>query len=56
MFYGKSSVQQTGLRAGRVLLQLHPALDLLHCRPVRSSVRMPQHRPEAHRVLLLGLV
>ena len=30
MFYGKSSVKQTGLQAGQSVLQLHPALDLLH--------------------------
>ena len=56
MLYGKFSVYHTSLRAGRAVLQLHPALDLLHCGPVRSSVRVPQRRPEVHWFLLLGLV
>ena len=38
MFYGKSSVKQTGPQAGREVLQLHPALVLLHCGPVPLSV------------------
>ena len=29
-FYGKSSVCQMGPQAGLAVLQLHPALDLLH--------------------------
>ena len=29
-FYGKSPNKQTGPRAGRAVLQLHPELDLLH--------------------------
>ena len=56
MFYGKSSVKQTGPRAGRAVLQLHPALRLLHRGPVRLSTRMPQRRPTVHWVLLLGTV
>ena len=38
--YGKSS-KPTGPRDGRVVLQLHPALDLLNHRPVSSGVQMP---------------
>ena len=38
-FYGKSS-QPTGLRDGRAVLQLHPALDLLHHGPVREGVQV----------------
>ena len=38
MFYGKSNVEQTGPRAGRVVLILPPALNLLHRRPILSSV------------------
>ena len=33
-FYGKSPNKQTGLRASQVVMQLHPALDLLHHVPV----------------------
>ena len=52
-FYGKSP-NQTGPRGGRAVLQLHPALNLLYHRPVRSSVQMPQRRPEVHSELLMG--
>ena len=45
-----------GPQAGREVLQLHLALDLLHCGTVRSSVQMPKRRPAVHWVLLLGLV
>ena len=54
MFYGKSYAKQTDPQAGRAVLQLHPALDLLHRGPVRSSVQMLQLWPEVQRVLLLG--
>ena len=33
IFYGKLSVNQMGPQAGRAVLQLHPALDLLHRGP-----------------------
>ena len=56
MFYGKSFVKQTGLQAGRLVLQLHPALDLLHCVPILLSVQMPQIQTAVHWVLLLGSV
>ena len=52
-FYSKF-LKQTGLKDGRAVLQLHPALDLLHHEPVRASVRMPQSRPAVHWVLLMG--
>ena len=38
-FYGESP-QQTGPGDGRVVLQLHPALDLLHHGPVRKGVQV----------------
>ena len=38
MFYVKLPIKQTGPRAGRVVLQLHLALDLLHRSPVCKSV------------------
>ena len=56
MFYSKFSVYQTGPRAGGAVMKLHPALHLIHCGPIRTSVRMPQRRPEGHWVLLLGPV
>ena len=56
MFYGKSSINQTGPQAVRLVLKLHLALSLLHPGPVRSIVRMPQCRPAVHWVLLLGPV
>ena len=56
MLYGKSSVQKTGPQAGRVVLQLYPALNLIHRRPVHSSVQRPQRRPEVHWALLMGPV
>ena len=56
MFYNKSPNKQMGQRAGRAVLQLIPALDLFHRRPVRTIVQMPQRRPTVHWVLLLGLV
>ena len=51
--YGKLP-KQTGPRAGRAVLQLHLALDLLHHGPVRSRVRMPQRRTAVYGVLLMG--
>ena len=30
IFYGKSPIKQTGPQAGRAVLQLHLALDLIH--------------------------
>ena len=56
MFNGKSSVHQTGPQASRVVLQLHPELDLLHPGPVRASVRIPQRQLAVHWVLLLETV
>ena len=56
MLYGKSSINQAGLQAGRAVLQLHLALDLIHRGPIRSSVQILQRRPAVHRVLLLGPV
>ena len=56
MFYIKSYLKQMVMLAGRAVMQLHPALDLLHCRLVLSSVQMPQLRPAVYWVLLLGLV
>ena len=38
-FYGKLS-QLTGLRDGQAVLQLHPALDLLHHGPLREGMRV----------------
>ena len=38
--YGNFPNKQTGLRAGLAVLQLHPALNLLHHGPVCSLVRM----------------
>ena len=40
MLYGKLSVKQTGLQAGQAVLQLHPALDLLHHGPVFTSLQI----------------
>ena len=51
--YGKLS-KPTGPRDGRAVLQLHPALDLLHHGPVRKGVQMQKRREAVHRVLLLG--
>ena len=56
MLYSKSLIKQTGLQAGRAVLQLHLALDLLHSGPIRKSVRMLQRRPTVYWVLLLGPV
>ena len=56
MFYGKLSVQQMDPQAGQAVLKLQLALKLLHHRPVRSSVRIPQRQPAVHWVLLLGPV
>ena len=42
MIYGKLSVKQMGLRAVRAVLQLHPAINLLHRGPVCKSVQMLQ--------------
>ena len=53
MFYGKSSVMKKGLQAGQAVLQLYPALDLIHCGLIHSSVRMLQLWPTVHCVLLL---
>ena len=38
------------------MLQLHPALNLLHHRPVRQGLQVPKRRPTVHWVLLLGEV
>ena len=38
------------------MLQLHPALNLLHHGPVCQSVRIPQRRTALHWVVLLGPV
>ena len=54
MFYGKLPIKQTVPWANRAVLQLHPALNLLHRGPVHTSVQMPQQRPTVHWVLLLG--
>ena len=54
MFYGKSSVKQTGPQVGHAVLQLHPALDLLYHGPVCASMQMPQLRMTVYRGLLLG--
>ena len=56
MFYGKSSVKQTGPQAGRAVLQLRRVLDLLHFVPVRVSVQIPQCWTAVNWVLLLGTV
>ena len=56
MFYGESSIKQTGPQASRDVLQLHPALDLLHRGLARSSVKMRENQPAVHWVLLLGPV
>ena len=42
-----------GPRDGRAVLQLHPALDLLHHGPVREGVRVQEFRLVVHGVLLL---
>ena len=52
-FYGKL-LKLTVPKDGRSVLQLHPALDLLHHGPVRASVRMMHHWTAVHGVLLLG--
>ena len=56
MFYGKSSVLQTGPQSDRVVLQLHPKLDLIHHKHVLQGVQVPKIRPTVHWVLLLGPV
>ena len=56
MFYSKSSVCQTGPQDGQEVLKLHPELNLLHHRPVRQGVQVPEYRPTVQRVLLLGAV
>ena len=48
------SPKPTGLRDSQAVLQLHPALDLLHHEPVRASVQMPLSLPAVHWVLLMG--
>ena len=53
-FYGKTTKNQTGTRSGRAVLQLHPALNLLHHGPVREGVQMQERREAVHGVLLLG--
>ena len=40
MFYGKLPNNQMGPRAGRAVLKLHPALELIHHGPVRLRVQM----------------
>ena len=52
-FYGKS-FKPTGPRYGRAVLQLHPALDLLHHGPVSAGVLMPQRGTVVPWVLVLG--
>ena len=52
-FYGKL-LKPTGRRDGRAVLQMHPALDMLHHRPVSASVQIPKRWMAMHRVLLLG--
>ena len=52
-FYGMS-LEQTGPRDGRLVLKLHPALDLLHHGPIRKSVQMLQRWAAVNRVLLMG--
>ena len=54
--YGKASVCQTGLQAVQEVLQLYPALDLIHHRPIRQGVRVSELWPTLHRVILLGAV
>ena len=54
MLYVQLSVQNTGPRSGESVLQLHPALDLLHCRPVIASVQILQLQLIVHWVILLG--
>ena len=56
MFYDNSSIKQMGPQSGRSVLQLHPALNLLHRGPVRSSMQVLKRRPTVHWVLLLGPV
>ena len=56
MFLGKFPIMHTGPRAGRVVLQLHLALNVLHRGPFCASVQMPQRRTTVHWVLLLGPV
>ena len=53
MFYSKL-LKPTVPRDGRVVLQLHPELDLLHHGPVSASVRILQRWTAVHRVLLMG--
>ena len=55
-FYSKSSVYQTSPRSGRWVLQMHPALDLLHHGPVCQGVRVPECHPKVHRGILFGPV
>ena len=55
-FYGKSLVYHMGLQSGQAVLQLHPALDLIHHRTVRQGVQVPEFRVTLHRVLLLVAV
>ena len=43
-----------GPRDGQAVLQLHPALDLIHQGPVSASVQMPQRWTAVQGVLLLG--
>ena len=47
-------LKQTGPIDGRAVLQLHPALDLLHHRPVSAGVRMTKRWEAVHRVPLMG--
>ena len=52
-FHGKSS-KPTVPRDGQAVLQMHPALNLLHHGPVYEGVRMQKRRETVHWVLLLG--
>ena len=54
--YGKLSFFHTVPRDVQVVLQLHPALDLLLHGNIRQGVRIPELRPTVHGVLLLGAV
>ena len=54
--YGKSSVYQTGPRAGRAVMQIHPALELLHHGPICEGVQEPELWLEVHGVILLVVV
>ena len=54
-FCGESP-KPTGPRYGRAVLQLHPALDLLHHGPDRNGLRVLDRWTAVHEVLMLGEV